>query len=298
MLRRYAGLVVASDVLFDDLPSASGAPDITIRRGSVDGDGWTFVQNWSDDTGDWLTIERGAAGYRLSFPELQSVVSADGSAITFDPPPGLADVELAHLLLHQILPLAVSRRGRLVLHACAVETSRGVIGLLGASGAGKSTLAAAFCARGCRLVADDALVIDVSDAGATAVPTADGVRLWEDFAAMLPSAAATPPGALGRKRRIHATLATATSPLVRLFRVGEASPLHATVEPISPADARIEMLSHVFRLDITDADESRRLFELTHRLAALVPLRRLMFPDGVEHLDPTVSAMLRDLETP
>ncbi len=296
MLRRYAGLVVASDVLFDDLPSASGPADITIRRGSSAADAWTFVHTWSDDTGDHLTIERGAAGCRLTFPELRCVVSDDGGAITFDPPKGLADAELAHLLLHQILPRALSRRGRFVLHACAVETGRGVIGLLGASGMGKSTLAAAFCARGCRLVADDALAIDVTHDSVRVSPTADGLRLWEHMAVdlQLPGEASDP----RRKRRVPAPLAAGSMPLVRLLLLGEGVPGPAHTVAVSPAKARVALLSQVFRLDISDTGESRRLFDMAHRLAERVPVRRLEYPDGIEFLDSAVRAALLDLETP
>ena len=297
MLRRFADLVVASDVALGDLPGAAGAPDITIRSGTRAAATWTPVQRWADDTGDWLTIERGTAEYRLRFPDLQCVVSADGSRIEYEAPPDLSQAELAHLLLHQVLPLAVSRRGRLVLHACAIETSHGAIGLLGESGAGKSTLAAAFCASGCRLVADDALVIDISAAGADAWPTADGLRLWEDMAATLPSGAAAP-GEAGRKRRVRAQLATAPSPLRRLLVVGDASESGVSIDALPASETRVALLSHMFRLDITDAADSRQSFDLVHALAERVPVRRLKFRDGVEFLEPTVRAILRDLETP
>jgi hypothetical protein len=191
----------------------------------------------------------------------------------------------------------VSRRGRLVLHACAVETPQGAIGLLGHSGAGKSTLAAAFCARGSRLVADDALVVDVSDSGADVWPTADAVRLCDDMAATL-AVAGEATAAPGRKRRIRAQLATARMPLKRLLTVGESGDTVVSIEPLPASDARVAVLSHLFRLDVTDVDESRRSFDLAHLLAERVPVRRLKFFDGIEFLEPTVRAILRDLDAP
>lgn len=296
MPRRFAGLVVASDVPLGDLPSASGPADITISRASIDPAAGERVQTWTDDTGDWLTIDRAPDGYRLIFPELQCAVSSDGSRIGYDAP-DLPDAELAHLLLHQVLPLAVSRRGSLVLHACAVATPRGAIGLIGQSGAGKSTLAATFCRHGCELVADDALVIDITEDGVRVAPTAEGLRLWEDMAVALQSPGAAAAGSR-RKRRVPAPLAAGAVPLVRLFLIGEGMPGPVRTIAVPPAEARIELLSHLFRLDVSDADESRRLFHLAHRLAAQVPLQRLEFPDGVEFLDPAVHAVLRGLETP
>lgn len=298
MLRRFADLVVASEVPLDDLPASSGAADITIRRAAIPDAPRVPVQDWSDETGDWLTIERTASDYLLRFPELCCVVAGDGSRVDVDASPALSETELAHLLLHQVLPLAVSRRGRLVLHACAVETPRGTIGLLGQSGAGKSTLAAAFCRHGCSLVADDALVIDLQPDGVLAWPTADGLRLWEDMAAALPAPAAPASADPRRKRRIPAPLSSSPSALASLLLLGEGAPGLPRILHVPPADARVELLSHLFRLDVTDADESRRFFGLAHDLAERVAVRRLKFPDGVEFLDPTVRAVLRDLETP
>src|SRR5688500_11732652 len=218
---RFGDLAVASDIPFADLPAASGAADIVVRRGAIAADGWTPVQSWASDDGgaDWLVIERGRDGYRLRFSDLHCVVSTDGSRIEYDAATAGGD-GLVHLLLHQVLPLAASRLGRLVLHACGVETPRGVVAIVGGSGAGKSTLAAAFCRRGAALVADDALMVSLTSGEARVSPTADGLRVWDDMAVMMPSALeATAPE--GRKRRINARLAAGSGALRRLLFFGE-----------------------------------------------------------------------------
>ena len=111
MLRRFADLVVASEVLLDDLPASSGAADITIRRAAIPDAPRVPVQDWSDDTGDWLTIERTASDYLLRFPELRCVVAGDGSRVDVDAPP------LGVVVAVVVDVVVVSRRVRIVIAA-------------------------------------------------------------------------------------------------------------------------------------------------------------------------------------
>lgn len=295
MARRFADLAVGGDVLFADLPEAAAPPGIVIRRGRMPEGESVPIQQWPDgEDRAWLSIARAAAGYRVSLPGLECLVSPDGRAIAVEPAPDLPESTLVHLLLHQVLPLAVSRTGRLILHACAVETPGGTLAFLGESGAGKSTLAATFCRRGFPLVADDALAVDLSGADIAAWPTADGLRLWDDMSEAAPAGIAEPSNAAG-KRRAPAVLATDRSPLARVYLLATSADDRAAVTHVSAAEARIEMLSHLFRLDVTDRDESRRLFDAVHRVALRVPARRVAYPDGVEFLDAAVEAVLADV---
>lgn len=291
---RFADLAVASAVALPDLPETGAEPDITIVRGSIPALDWMPVQTWRPDDGPaWLAIDRAGSSYRLTFPELVCVVSADGARIAIDADGSAPDT--AHLLLHQVLPLAVSRLGRFVLHACAVETPHGAVALIGDSGVGKSTLAAAFCSRGFPLVADDALVVDLDDDQVRTWPTADGLRLWADA---MPAARVLQPAAVapsGRKHRVPAPLAAVPSDLARIVLIGDTSLSGITLNPEDAAAARMAILPHVFRLDVTDTAESRAIFDAVHALARRVAVRRAVYPNGLELLDGMVDAILDDL---
>lgn len=87
---------------------------------------------------------------------------------------------LAHFLLSWAFPALLHSYGWLPLHASAVETSQGAVVLCGAAGVGKSTLAAAFHKRGCRLVADDMVVIRPDESGRLHVLAGSPViHLWK-----------------------------------------------------------------------------------------------------------------------
>ncbi len=78
---------------------------------------------------------------------------------TITPSP-VAHPELPGLLLGgAVLSAMLNLRGRVVLHASAVEVGDRAIVFVGGSGSGKTTVAALLCAAGARLVADDTLGI-------------------------------------------------------------------------------------------------------------------------------------------
>ncbi|MDP2163238.1 MAG: hypothetical protein Q8K21_03295 [Hydrogenophaga sp.] len=90
------------------------------------------------DGTSWTLFFRHASGYRLRFPGLADFdISTDGLVVQGHPVPGSSDDTLQHLYLNQVLPLALSRQGKLVFHAGAVETPAGAIAFMGVSGRGK-----------------------------------------------------------------------------------------------------------------------------------------------------------------
>ena len=297
MQARFGGLVIDSEIPLTDLPPTSGPADIVIRTGAVDAKAGELIQEWPGAGGQrWLAIFSGDRGYRVSVAGLECALSRDGRAITVQPAPALADAALVHLLLQQVLPLAVSRTGRLVMHACAVDTPAGALAFVGESGAGKSTLAGAFCRRGHPLIADDALVMELEEEGIRVSPTADALRLWPDQREVA-AGAETALSASG-KLRARVTLARAPSRLARVYLLGTAPDASSSVTMVPTAEMRVSMLSHMFRLDVTDRDESRRVFDAVHRVVDMVPVRRAVYPDGLEHLDAAVDAILRDSISP
>jgi hypothetical protein len=290
---RFGGLTIDSEIAYPDLPAATGPPGIVIRLGRVDRDRGSLLQEWPDAVGRrWLAIFDAGAVYRVSLGPLDCAIARDGRAITVDAPASLAQPALAHLVLQQVLPLAVSRTGRLVMHACAVEIDSGAVAFVGETGAGKSTLAAAFCRRGHALVADDALVIDAAGDRVWVEPTADALRLWPDHRDVAAGAEITP--SASGKLRARVALAADRLPLGRIYLLGTADDGRSSVTLVPTAEMRVAMLSHLFRLDVSDREESRRTFEAVHHVVDVVPVRRAMYPNGSEHLDAAVDAILRD----
>jgi hypothetical protein len=116
----------------------------------------------------WTEFHRADGGYLLRFPQLADfLVSADACTVTCIPVPEVPEGTARHLYLNQVLPLVLSKLGKLVFHASAVEIGSHAVAFVGESGRGKSTLAASFAVSGCRFLTDDGLVVEPRYRGAS-----------------------------------------------------------------------------------------------------------------------------------
>jgi hypothetical protein len=222
----------------------------------------------------------------MTFPDHgQFDVSADGSSVTIHPFPDSPSETIRHLLLNQILPLVLSRRGRTVLHASAVSYADRVAAFIGRSGAGKSTLAVACARLGASIVSDDCLVVYRRGAEWHAVPCHAGVRLWPDALALFGWREET--GAVtahySEKRRLDAAsrgtgdpeqaVETRVLPLAGiLYMPTPAGSVPGIPGAIRGRDAMMAIASEIFRIDWRDPAESRRQFDAIAAMAAEIPV--------------------------
>ena len=256
---------------------------------------WTFP-----DGTLWTQFFRQGAGYLLRFPELADFeVSADGFSVQGFPAPGVTSPTVEHLYLNQVMPLALSRQGKLVLHGSAVEIGGQGAAFLGESGRGKSTLAASFATEGTRFLTDDGLLLEWVDDRCMILPSHPSIRLWEDSQDALVSEgmAMAPAVSFTTKARFLAgpgiTFCNEARPLRRLFFLGEGEVETPTIEPLRPAEALIELVKHSFLLDIEARDMLARHFDDLSRLAALPIYCRLDYPRSYAALPSVREAVIR-----
>jgi len=242
----------------------------------------------------WTQFLRQGAGYLLRFPDLADFeVSADGRTVQGFPAPGVTSPTVEHLYLNQVLPLALSRQGKLVLHGSAVDIGGQGVAFLGESGRGKSTLAASFATEGTRFLTDDGLLLEWVDGHCMIVPSHPSIRLWEDSqeALVSDSAAVAPAVSFTTKSRLLAgpeiAFCQEARPLQCVFFLGEGESEAPTIEALRPAQALIELVKHSFLLDIEARDMLMRHFDDLTRLAELPIYFRLDYPRDYRGL-PTV----------
>jgi hypothetical protein len=290
---RAFGLVVASGVPLPGVPEApGGTPDVVLeppehpvsrhrpgpaRRVRLP-DGRTA-----------FTVARCGGGELIRFARLaEFLVSGDGREIRCAVSPNGSARMLAHLFLAQVIPLALSRQGRLVLHASAVATPGGAVAFMGAAGSGKSTLGASFVRAAFPLLADDGLLLTEDRDTLAAVPSYPEIRLWPDACAAL-SAVGEPSETwhLAGKTCLPAggvrwPFASAPVPVRRLYVLGgpavAAGEGTVTVEPLGGRERFLQLVSHSFRLDVEDSRRLRSEFETIGRIASTRAVYRLTFP--------------------
>ncbi len=305
------------DPLGDDLPGIS----IAIRTSATpppEPETW-FSQSTTASDRVWLRSGRIAQGYVLQFPAYADfLVDEKGAAIACRARTGASPFTVRHLLLDQVLPLAMTLRGRHALHATAVRLPQGVCAFIGPSGIGKSTLAASFSFAGYPVVSDDCLVLYAEPAGVLAQPAYPGVRLWQDtYEALAPATADVRIGQVAEyttKRRVLSTDEVAAwssgpMPLIRIYALAHAkTPSEADVsagggrtadtiaiEPITGPQAFLTALSCAFTLDASHRGKALEQFRWLEGVTAHVPMRRLTLPLQYAALPAAVGAVFHDV---
>ena len=299
---RFADVVIRSEAPIPELEPATkrqdGFEELVVTRGEAEGP-ITWFHHWVVPDGTvWADFGETADSYRVRFPDLAEFsVARDGRRVQVSASPSVPEHTQRHLLLNQVLPLALSLTGRTVLHAGAVEwNGRGVV-ILGPSGSGKSTLVAACARAGAGVMADDSVVLRHDAAGWSAVPSYPAIRLWPSALQLL---GLHDDGAAPR----HAALAHYFDKR-RVRPDSEGWRFHAEPVPVSlvvvlsssASSARpvaVDALSQVFRMDLRDPGQSRQVFERITQLLLDVPVLRVgQQPD--ERQADELAARVRDM---
>ena len=245
----------------------------------------------SPDGAPWTEFYRADGGYLLRFPELADfAVSADGLDVICLPAPGVPDATPQHLYLNQVLPLVLSKQGKLVFHASAVEVGDGAIAFAAESGRGKSTLAASFAISGFRFLTDDGLVVEAGAQGFQVLPSHPSIRLWEDSqeALIAPGARTAPALHYTSKARFLAgedlVFCEQARPLRRVYFLGDGSATTLEFERLSGAEALIEWVKHSYLLDVEEKPRLASHFDQVANLANQPIHYRLDYPRRFEEL--------------
>ena len=247
---------------------------------------WTFP-----DGTLWTAFYRTNDGYLLRFPDLADFqVSADALHVTGFPAPGVSDATVQHLYLNQVLPLVLSKQGKLVLHASAVEVAGGAIAFAAESGRGKSTLAASFAVSGFRFLTDDGLVVEPIADGHRILPSHPSIRLWEDSEAALiaPGVRTAPALSFTAKSRFLAgdeiRFCDQPQPLRRVYFLGNGKVATLEFQRLSTAEALVEWVKHSFLLDVEEKPRLVSHFDQVAKLANQPIHYRLDYPRRFEDL--------------
>lgn len=190
------------------------------------------------------------------------------------------------------------------LHASAVALNGQLIAFLAHSGHGKSTLAATLLQTGALFVTDDILPIEQRDGRFYGRPGYPQMRLWPTEAQyFLGSYHQLPPVfPLSPKRQVSLLSnnigrpAESFLPLSFIYlpqRLKTEEPTQ--IIPISRSEAVIELFRYSFFPDaIQQLNHVGSRLDFFSQMVQSVPLRRLLYPSGLTHLNEIRQAILSD----
>ncbi|HEX9671557.1 MAG TPA: hypothetical protein VGC93_18965 [Thermoanaerobaculia bacterium] len=311
---RLFGLVLASDFPFASrLPAGAGRPDLTFTCAGPppipdELPAPVYASRFRTARGESnCSFYRLAERDLLRFPGVGDFyLGANGIVCHPADPDDFGPVEVH--LLGTVLSCWLERSGVPSLHASAVVAAGGrTVGFLSSNGGGKSSLAAAMMEGGWPLLTDDVLAVESGPDGFSGRHGYPQMRLWPEAAkhfcgpaARLPrlhrdsSKLRVPVGAGG-----FGAFAAAERPLSGFYlpvrRPGAGGEVR--VEALAPRAALIELVRHSFVGALVEAAGWQpRRFDVLARLAVAVPVKRLTYPSGLEHLPRVREAILADLE--
>jgi len=239
----------------------------------------------------WARYFHTENGYLLRYPDLADFhVARDGSSVACAPAPDVGHESPNHVYLNQVLPLAASAQGKLVLHGSAVEIDDAAVAFVAWSGRGKSTLAASFAISGYRFLTDDGLVLDDAGGLYRVLPSHPSIRLWHDSEAALipPGTQTAPPLEFTEKSRFLAGSGIAfcdrPRPLRRVYLLGDGSAPDVTFLQVGAAEALVASAMHSILLDVEERPLLASHFNAVARIARQPIFYRLDYPRRYEAL--------------
>jgi len=271
------GLGIDSAIPLPELIASETGADLVVRLGKVERlpsplDAW--------GRGFWATAEE-ACYFR---EDTGAFLARQGREIIAEPAPGVEDRVLRLFILGPALALLLHQRGRLVLHASAVEVSGSAVAFMGPSGWGKSTSAAIMHSRGHGMVADDLTVIDLGADEPMVFPGFPQLKLWPEALVSLGEAPDTLPRLHPlldkRARRVVRKFSQRPLPLRCIYVLREgAAP---AIEPLRPQEALVELMQHWygtrFGVELLRPSGLSGFFQQCARLADRVTVCHLIRP--------------------
>jgi len=260
-----------------ELVACDSSADVVVHLGKV-GRLPSSLDAWG--RGFWATAEE-ACHFR---EDTGAFLAREGREIVVQPASGVEDRVLRLFILGPALALLLHQRGRLVLHASAVEVGGHAVAFMGPSGWGKSTSAAVMHARGHGIVADDLTVIDVGSSCPTAFPGFPQLKLWPEAVVSLGETPETlpllHPLLEKRARRIMREFSQTPLPLRCIYILDEGSA--PAIEPLRPQEALRELIGHWygarFGVELLQPLGLPSLFLQCANLASRISICRLIRP--------------------
>jgi hypothetical protein len=171
-------LRVESNIRIPEFPPADkGDVDLKILRGERFKNNKSirdFVDSVSNE--DHCNLDE-----RIIHSKNHSISRVSKQRVIIHPFEHIKDDQIRLPLLGVVPSVVQALRGKVSLHASAVEIEGKAVGFLGDKGQGKSTLCADLVKAGHKLITDDALIISKGDDGKLKVyPGPYGIKLWPD----------------------------------------------------------------------------------------------------------------------
>ena len=204
-------------------------------------------------------------------------------------------------LLGPVLGFVLRLRGATCLHASAVAIDGVAIALAGVAGAGKSTAAAQFASMGYRILSDDIVTLQESDAGFCVLSSPARLRLWpptvEHFyghADALPRLTESWEKRYLDLRDAGQQVQSTPLPLAAVYLLNDPISPAEDIEDVAQPAAMIQLLANVYVNYLLDDRFRRTDFVRISRLVNTVTIRQVNLRHNFTDLERTCRSVVAD----
>jgi hypothetical protein len=189
----------------------------------------------------------------------------------------------------RILPMAVQVRGREILHASAVRSAAGVVGLCGEPQTGKSTIAFGLSRRGYALWSDDAFAFELNEDRAYSISLPFELRLRPRSRSFFELQ--TLPIESTTEEAMSSCYDKAPIALICTLRRADDQADRVQVRRLPFAEAFSAVLSHACWFSFVDDADKRRVIGNYMELVTTTPIYDVSFKSGLENLAQVLDAI-------
>ena len=283
------GLGIRSVLPLPELVPEERATDVVVRWGR--GGSWSLKDTSEDSL--FATAEK----VDFFWKEVGAISVRGGNQIVVNPVPGVDERVLRPFILGPVLAALLEQRGRLVLHASAVNVAGGAVAFLGESGRGKSTIAAALHARGYGTVADDVVAVGLDSDHPMVFPGFPRLKLWPESIASLGEWPEALPRVLPhlekRSRCVARGFSLASLPLRCIYVLAEGE--IQKIETLRPMKVLVELARHSYGAQLLQIVNTPSHFLRCTSLADSVTVRTLRRPRSISALPDLARLVEEDL---
>ncbi len=188
------------------------------------------------------------------------------------------------LVLSYLIPLWLSVRGQMVVHASSVDSDGEALVFIGRSGYGKSTLAAFLHQSGNGVIGDDATLLSFKSGQIKAVPSYPEVKLSEKFKSRLFPLAKSQ--AIGSKTKVFLPLKQSPKAVRALIFLKKPNPRQKRIrlQKVSGLESFPLFLEQLYRIPFSSAKNLEHELDLAVMTLNSIPCYTLAYPRKVTAL--------------
>jgi len=283
------GLSLKSIIKFPELIEGSNDFDVTIQYGEVDYSSKKIIAKG---------VFRIASHYILTEESVFliwngiDICEINSCEIIVNPGTDIEENFLRALILGPGLGILLHQRGRLVLHASAVNINDGAVAFMGHNGAGKSTTTVSFLQNHHPLVTDDIMSIEFREGVPLVFPGFPRIKLWPE--SMGENLESFPIHSELRKR--SCVVNNFHDQLIKLKHVYVIENSEkTTLKPLSPQEALIELIRNSYCANIfQDSDQAANLGEYA-KIVKTVSIKQLNIEKDLDKIPEMVLMVEQDV---